>query len=60
MRTPNIYIWGLGGGPNRDILLMENLVTFFKCGRLEEVGSATSFVVTKLTFLTEIIIPFFK
>jgi hypothetical protein len=45
---------------NRDLLLMEKLVTFFKCGRLEEVGSATSFIVTKLSFLTEIIIPFFK
>jgi hypothetical protein len=45
---------------NRDILLMDKFVTYFKCGRLEEVGSSTSFVVTKLSFLTEIIIPFLK
>ncbi len=45
---------------NRDLLLMENLINFFNCGRLEKIGTAYSLVVTKLSLINEIIIPFFK
>jgi hypothetical protein len=45
---------------NRDLLLMEKLIEFFNCGRLEKTGSASSLVVTKLSLINEIIIPFFN
>jgi len=43
---------------NRDTLLIEKLITFFNCGRLELSKSAINFVVTRLSDITGIIIPF--
>lgn len=45
---------------SRDQLLLKKLIEFFNCGRLEQVGSAYNLVVTKLSLINEIIIPFFK
>jgi hypothetical protein len=45
---------------DRDLLLMKKLIEFFNCGRLEKAGSASSLVVTKLSLINEIIVPFFK
>lgn len=45
---------------NRDLLLMEKLIEFFNCGRLEKTDSASSLVVTKLSLINEIIVPFFN
>lgn len=45
---------------NRDIALMNKLLTFFNCGRFESGGSATNLVVTRLSDLTGTIVPFFK
>lgn len=45
---------------DRDILLMNKLLTFFNVGRFESVDPATSLVVTRLSDLTATIIPFFK
>jgi len=45
---------------NRDLLLMEKLIEFFNCGRLEKTDSASSLVVTKLSLINEIVVPFFN
>ena len=45
---------------DRDLLLMKKLMGFFNCGRLEKTGSASSLVVTKLSLINEIIVPFFN
>lgn len=39
---------------------MKKLMGFFNCGRLEKTGSASSLVVTKLSLINEIIVPFFN
>lgn len=46
----------------RDILLMKNIQEFFGCGQVTErqKESCVDFVVTKLSDINEIIIPFFK
>jgi hypothetical protein len=44
---------------SRDLPLMEKLMSFFECGRLEPTGSAYSLVVTKLSLINEKIIPFY-
>lgn len=43
----------------QDILLIKKLIPFFNCGRLESTNSAVNFVVTRLSDISEIIIPFF-
>jgi hypothetical protein len=47
---------------SRDALLINSLVTFFDCGRVEPYyqGPAVNFVVSKLSDITEKIIPFFE
>lgn len=45
---------------NRDLLLIEKLISFFEGGRLERTGSAFSLVVTKLSLINKKIIPFYK
>lgn len=46
---------------NRDMLLIKSLTSFFGCGRSEPCGkAATSFRVTKIKDILEIIIPFFE
>jgi len=46
---------------NRDILLIKSLTSFFGCGRSEPCGkAATSFRVTKIKDILEILIPFFE
>lgn len=45
---------------SRDLVLMEKLINFFNCGRLEKNSDAYSLVVTKLSFINENIIPFFN
>jgi len=46
---------------SRDVLLINSLVNFFGCGKVEQDprGSAVSFVVQKISDITEKIIPFF-
>lgn len=44
----------------RDLPLLEKLISFFECGRLEQSGSAFNLVVTKLSFINDNIIPFFN
>jgi hypothetical protein len=44
----------------RDDNLIKELITFFSCGRLESSEHAIHFVVTRLSAITEIIIPFFE
>jgi hypothetical protein len=45
---------------SRDALLIKKLITFFNCGRLELSKSAIVFLVTRLSDITGIIIPFFE
>ena len=46
---------------SRDTLLIEKLITFFNCGRLELIkGSSVNFVVKKFSDITSVIIPFFE
>ena len=46
---------------NRDSRLIKSLIPFFNCGRLETTkGAYIHFVVTKLSNIIEIIIPFFE
>ena len=46
---------------NRDSILIKSLIPFFNCGRLETTReSYVSFVVTKLSNILQIIIPFFE
>lgn len=45
---------------SRDALLIEKFITFFNCGRLEMSKSAINFIVTRLSDLTGIIIPFYE
>ena len=44
----------------RDTLLIKKLIPFFNCGRLESSNSAINFVVTKLSDISKIIIPFYE
>lgn len=46
---------------SRDILLINSLINFFNCGRIEKhfLASAVNFIILKLTDITENIIPFF-
>lgn len=44
---------------NRDTLLIESFVNFFKCGKINQGPDATYFIVQKIKDLTDIIIPFF-
>lgn len=45
---------------SRDTALIEKFISFFNSGRLENINSATSFVVTKLSHNSETIVPFFN
>nr|YP_009364302.1 LAGLIDADG endonuclease [Ophiocordyceps sinensis]ARF03397.1 LAGLIDADG endonuclease [Ophiocordyceps sinensis]QDH07191.1 LAGLIDADG endonuclease [Ophiocordyceps sinensis] len=45
---------------NRDVLLLEKFITFFSSGRLELSRLASNFIVTKLSNITEVIIPFYE
>jgi LAGLIDADG endonuclease len=44
---------------NRDKNLMNSLVTYFGCGKINQASAATYFVVQRLSDIMDIIIPFF-
>ena len=45
---------------NRDLVLMQRLISFFNCGRLEKTNASYNLVITKLSFINKNIIPFFN
>ena len=45
---------------SRDLNIMKSFITYFNCGRISKRGEAIDFSVSKLSDITDKIIPFFK